>query len=293
MTSISSHIAVVLLSSAVACGSFVAGSSSTGSAGASGNGDSGAGPTPLPSAEPAASGAAGAAGRDDHVPAPGCASESCNGKDDDCDGLVDDGCPTALAPGESLRHPALGDSLGGREFADECAADEALVGLAFTLEHWLSHVAGICRRIELRTDLTTLPHGYSLALSEERALPIHPEALDLATQRLVCPDDSTMVGLHITQRSTDPAGSEADAVITELGIQCAKPIISLSALDSRIEWQAPVELGPVIGAFGQGTAWTRADAPATLQLLSGLHGSAGSWIDRIGLTARPIEIVTH
>jgi hypothetical protein len=227
------------------------------------------------------------------VQAPGCASESCNGKDDDCDGLADDGCPTALASGESIRHPALGDSPGGREFADECAADEALVGLAFTFEHWLSHVAGICRRIELRTDPSTLPYRYSLAFSDERMLPIHPDSLDLRTQRLVCPDDSTMVGLHITQRSTDPAGSEADAVITELRIQCAKPAISPGALDSRIEWQAPVERGPVIGAFGQGTAWTRADAPATPQLLSGLHGSAGSWIDRIGLTARSVEIVTQ
>ena len=233
----------------------------------------------------------GAAGAPDPMPMPMCVAEVCNGRDDDCDGITDEGCPTALSAGNPVQRKALGDSPGGALFADTCADDELLVGLSLAIGSWLDQGSAICQHFALRANTQATPYEYSLALGAKRSLAPHPQSTTSAINELVCRDGTVMVGLRISQQHTALGQDSDTVVIPQVSIQCAQPAMRLDPQNPRLEWQGAVDVGPLSGAIANPSAWFEADLLETNQLLVGFHGASGAWLDRVGLTASPVHVV--
>ena len=234
---------------------------------------------------------AGAAGAPDPMPVPICVAEVCNGRDDDCDGVADEGCPRALSAGNPVQRKALGDSPGGTVFADTCADDELLVGLSLGIGAWLDQSSAICQHFELHTNTQVTPYRYSLGLGAKRSLAPHPLSTTSVVTELVCRDGALMVGLRISQQHTAFGQDSDSVVIPQVAIQCAEPAMQLDAKNPRLEWQGAVEVGPLSGQFANTSAWFETDQLQTNEALVGFHGASGSWLDRLGLTASPVHVV--
>ena len=222
-----------------------------------------------------------------------CTVELCNGLDDDCDGVVDDGCPAGLLPGSAVQRAAIGDSFGGTDFADTCADDELLVGLNVAAGPWVDQVTAICQEYSLFTNTQPSPFQYSLALHEKRSLDAHPSVTMSPIQELACASGKIMVGLRVSQQHT-AFGDPSDAiVIPRVWIRCAEPTISLGAGTPQVVWQNALEVGPVSGSFASDQAWFEGDQLSESELLVGFHGRAGGAVARVGLTGSSLKVSLH
>ncbi|HWZ89476.1 MAG TPA: putative metal-binding motif-containing protein [Polyangiaceae bacterium] len=220
-----------------------------------------------------------------------CTPELCNGKDDDCDGTVDEGCPAGFSLGNALQRPSVGDSPGGTVFADACADDELMVGLNVAVGGWLEQVAAICAKYSLHVNTEPSPYQYSLALSGERSLLAHPPSATSAVQELACRGGTVLVGVRVSQQHSAYGQSDDIILIPKIWITCAEPKLNLSSSTARVEWQNAVEVGPVTGTVANDSAWFEADLLGTTELVTGLHGGSGGWVDRVGLTSSPLAIL--
>ena len=253
-----------------------AGAGGSSAAGSSAGGSSAGGPPVLP-------------------PPPSCsvgAAEQCNGYDDDCDGVLDEGCPSAIAPASSaVQSKPIGDSTGGSPFADTCAANEILVGLSVAAGAWVDQVTAICEQYGLHTDTLAVPFQYSMSLMGRHNLAAHPTTSTSAVSELSCSAGMVMVGVRVSQQHS-ALGDDADhIVIPQIWIECAQPSLNMAAAVPLVVWHDAVEVGPVSGGVANGEAWFEKTMLDASQLLVGFHGATGAWIDSVGLTASPLRVL--
>lgn len=266
-------------------GSTAGAAPSGGSGGASATGNSG-GDNPASagdggSAEPPAEG--GAAGAAPVLPAPCVPSgtEQCNGRDDDCSGVVDEGCPGGVTTTFEKDLPLLGDSSGGSAFSEDCKDGEALAGVHVAMGAFLSQARGICRAISLEL-ATNAEHGYRVKLSDERALPPHPTSSNDKETPLACPEDEALVGLRLAQQHYELGDGTSVPVTTRVWLTCAKLVLSESSGKLGVTWTGAKEQAPASGSFANGTAWLVSSMAPDGLVASRLLGFSGSWIDRVG-----------
>ncbi|HEY3668332.1 MAG TPA: hypothetical protein VGL19_20155 [Polyangiaceae bacterium] len=217
-------------------------------------------------------------------------AEQCNGTDDNCDGVIDEGCPAGLAMGNGAQRKSLGDSWGGGDFAETCAADEMLVGLRLGVGAWIDQVTAVCQTYALHAGTQTVPYQYSVALGALRYLTPHPAATTSEVQDLICRAGTVMVGVHISQQHTALGQATDQIVIPQLSVDCAEPLLRLAGATPHVEWQKPEQIGPVSGDFAGWDAWFEGDRLDPTQVLVGFHGASGAWVDRVGLTASSLSV---
>ena len=232
----------------------------------------------------------GAAGAPAPEPCVSTGAETCNALDDDCNGVVDDGCPSGLTTTFEKDLQALGDSAGGAVFTDDCKDGEVLGGVAVAMGAFLSQIQGVCRPLSLALS-PNAPLGYQVALGKDRALAAHPTTSADEPRALACPDNEALVGLRTAQQHYTFADNSVLPVTSRVWVTCAKLVLVDHAGKLDITWNGAKELAPASGSIADGTAWlVSANAPAGL-VASRLLGASGSWVDRVGFGVSRVDVI--
>jgi hypothetical protein len=126
----------------------------------------------------APTGAGGATGTDADADADadadqrGCNStpEICNGLDDDCDGVVDNGCPIDQAIIGTSLNATLGPLFGSLtqgsavRFSAPCPDGQQIIGLTGNDGAAIDALGVKCGILRVREDRSTIPYGYSVTI---------------------------------------------------------------------------------------------------------------------------------
>jgi hypothetical protein len=249
--------------------------------GAAGDADGGASDPPV---------SAGAGGMPEPTACVATGAETCNAIDDDCNGVIDDGCPAGISTTFAKDLPLLGDSPGGSAFTDDCGDGEVLAGVGVTMGAFLSQIHGLCRPLSLELS-DHAEHQYQVTLGDVRALTPHPGASPDWPTRLVCPNNDALVGLRLAQQYYTPSDGKTLAVTSRIWLTCAKLVLKEHGEELGVTWEGPKELAPASGSIANGTAWFAASAAPEGLVGSRLLGTSGSWIDRVGFGVSQLKVV--
>lgn len=272
-------------------GAGVSGSSFAGSGGASAGGTSGVGGSASAAGTTNTSGSTsiGDAGNDAGT---GCMPEICNGLDDDCDHVIDNGCPTGFQRGAAAPGMTLGDSTGGSAFSETCSDDEVLVGMQLGFSNWLDQITFKCQAFSLATSTKSIPYQYSVALGASHLLPAHPATTSDSLQTLNCPSGQILVGLAIAEQHTAPQFSPDYIVLTSISATCAELVLDSSVDPPVLAWQNSTSIGPISGTLYDNTSATSASLTLmSNQIAVGYQGFGGAWIDRVGATTSTVQVL--
>lgn len=228
-----------------------------------------------------------AAGESPCVPS---GAEVCNDRDDDCNGVVDDGCPSGISTTFDEDLELIGDSPGGSAFNDDCKDGEVLSGVSTASGAFLSQIQGICSALRVsRSDAAE--GGYRISLDSPRLLAPHPEATTDPTTLLSCPENEALVGMRIAQQHVTLTDGSATAVSTRLWLTCAKLVMVADDGMLAVTWQGAKETSPVSGSMADGTAWFAESRAPEGSVGSRLLGTSGAWVDRLGFGVSRLGIV--
>jgi hypothetical protein len=215
--------------------------------------------------------------------------EECNGSDDDCNGVVDDGCPKAVSIliGDDL--PALGESQGGDRFADDCPDGSVLGGLQLGMGAFLYQVRGLCRSISVAAK-SGAASDYQLSLNDAEVLAPHPSDAESVQASLACPAGEAVVGLHISQQKYAFSGNDVRPVIHAVWLTCAKAqLVNVKGVLGA-EWLAPHQLAPVVGSTTNGTESDAAAVAPEGSVATRFTGASGAWVDRVSIGVGRVQI---
>ena len=257
------------------------GATQGGAPGGAGDADGGASEPPV---------SAGAGGVPEPVPCSASGAETCNAADDDCNGVIDDGCPAGITTTFAKDLPLLGDSPGGSAFTDDCGDGEVLAGVGVTMGAFLSQIHGLCRPLSLELN-ESAEHHYQVTLGDVRTLTPHPGASPDWPTRLMCPNNDALVGIRLAQQYYGVSDGKAVPVTSRIWLTCAKLVLCQHGEELGVTWEGAKELAPASGSIANGTAWFATSAAPEGLVGSRLLGTSGSWIDRVGFGVSQLKVV--
>jgi hypothetical protein len=281
-----------------AAGHGAAGAGAAGNGGRAGNGVGGVGGAAGVAGAVGGGGSAGAAAGGAGGRA--CPAEQCNGRDDDCDGIVDNGCPIDGQPlgtrSSSTTSPAFGgltytDNTG---FTDACPDGQAIIGLTGNAGAGLDAMGVQCGVVQVREDRTSDPFKYSIAVTAGFSFP--PAGGGGGSQHLIdslllCGPDEVVAAVTATTdpvvncpNNGCPATKTGDAfgcaVVYGVAVSCAR----YSIAGKPGAFKLAVAGTPVMSdrAGGGGRATPTPDMPtyscAPTGMLRQVKGAYGPWI---------------
>jgi hypothetical protein len=221
---------------------------------------------------------------------PSGAAEICNGVDDDCNDVVDDGCPGGITTTYVKDLEMIGDSYGGSPFAEDCNAGEVLGGVSFAVGAYISQIKGVCYSLELKAS-PNAEQGFEVSLVKPRELPPHPTTTNDPIKALVCSPGEVVVGMRLSQQRLDFNGIEG-IITPRAWLTCARLVLQKTGAALSVLWEGAKEVGPISGAYAnENTNWfveTKLTAP---QVASRLRGQSGSFLDRAGFGVSELKVV--
>jgi hypothetical protein len=209
-----------------------------------------------------------------------CATvENCfNDLDDDCDGTINNGCPSTLGVGADVPLVAEGGS-GGTATSAHCPAGQVASGVRFIADSFDFEMAGI----GVACSTLTLVRGassYSVTLSTPTAL---------AAQFAGSSADSSADGACDTTQFQVAWNSlmNTDTYVNGLGMDCALGTLSLSPAN-----QLSISFSNLNNHFGinYGGGTEHPQACGSNQAIVGYNGRTGGWLDQIQPICAPIVV---
>ena len=204
--------------------------------------------------------------------------EICNGLDDNCNGKIDEGCPKAVSLTFNTDHMPLGASTGGNSFGDSCGPDSVLIGIRAVFGYWMYQVNGVCAKYMLVVDKQQMPYEYRVGVT----LPLTDLAVHPATAMMNFPDDIVCPPDHVlTELWIGPLAHEPNPVIASAKLVCHKLGLARTPTGT---WTLTRSDEQTAGPKG-----VAATPPSVKDVVSGdflaihLIGSAGAWVDRLGI----------
>lgn len=218
-------------------------------------------------------------------------AEVCNGGDDDCNGLIDEGCAYTVVWSHAAEGAPLGHATGGVDFSAPCPAGSVLTGLHVGMGHWLNQVAASCQQIAVQDDGTPSAPHLTVSLASRFDVPFAPaNSTDTTNQihDLLCADGLVLTGV-------DGTTSDSDArYIYGLRVACAPFVVASVAGASLLEGVAAdaQPLSPLVcGGCDATQAFNYTFAIPSGDVATGLFGGDGLWVDRVGVVASQGSVV--
>ena len=211
--------------------------------------------------------------------------EVCNGADDDCNGVVDEGCAYGIDWTSGVDSAALGHATGGVMFLAPCARGSALTGLRLGMGKWLNQVVAVCRQVELDADSSKDPVAFSVALGarlDSSFVPASTQDPTNKVQDLLCPDGSVVSGV-------DAAVDSGDAhYIRTIRLSCSPLIVTSTSTSAVLDCDHDKEttVGPSVCSECPATqpySDTMSIPPG--HVAAGIFGGDGLWVDRLGFSS--------
>ena len=214
--------------------------------------------------------------------------EVCNGGDDDCNGIIDDGCTDSVV----FRPDPAGDALGNitiaNGFTQGCPDGSVLVGLQVKMGTRLDQVTSVCRQIELHLDGSQSVSSYAFTSAPpvlKSASPYNPSEHP-ATVELTCPEGQLVCGLDGT------TGPTSRHYTQRIAISCAPLALGNGFLDfdrSKVQMLTPVTCtGCTVSPDFNYHATVEAGHVAF-----GLFGAVGDWVDLVGIATETARVTNR
>ncbi len=204
--------------------------------------------------------------------------EFCNDRDENCNGVIDDGCPRAL--GLCCASSAGGyGSGGGTSFSAPCPSGTVLVGLAGRAGLRLDRVQPICAPLTLVTDRDARPE---FAYSVRRGTLILGGTYGGTGGTAFddrCPGDDVVIGVI---GSADELGG-----VRSIALQCGTVTLSRAAFSFRLTIM-PSTSTPLRGSSGSESFGASCMGGA----ITDVGGSAGTTVGRLAFICRQIQLQT-
>ncbi len=208
-------------------------------------------------------------------------TESCNSLEDDCNGVIDDGCPggVGLSVATFDGHDQYGNLSGGVAFDDSCPAGAAVHRIFGNIGGNVDRMQAECAALVLEVDDAVVPHTYAITAGMTTVLPVHGGNITTPFD-LPCPADQFVVGIE---------GEASMGGLHDLTIHCAELLIS-GDIGAFV-----VAYGPVttVSADGVNSGEAYSDILAAPQVMSAIRGRAGAWVDAIGLGESDVTLVLN
>jgi hypothetical protein len=203
-------------------------------------------------------------------------TEICNGRDDDCNGSIDEGCPRSISVGALVDASPYFGGDGGDSF-DSFSATVAQTG-------YDGHAAAVIQRVEalgaapvLRVDASSMPeHAFRVGWEPPLAYFGAAGSSTGSSFSDRCPPDQFVTGIRGAYGS----------LIGSLGAHCSR--IDLLRIDGN--WAVVVTEQSEIAVRGGGGGSRFAFRCRSGSVAVGFFGRAGSAIDGIGLLCRELTI---
>ena len=223
-----------------------------------------------------------AGGDDSSEPCQKLGVEVCNGGDDDCNGVIDEGCKYTVGWRAQPDGVFLGHAPGGVAFTERCPDGSVLTGMRVNFGQWLNQVSAVCNQIGLTDANVDGAVNFSLALGPRFNRPLFPAVSEDPTNRmyeLSCPE-----GLVASALEGETDNQPARHIIA-VGIRCARPIVSMQAADTVFDLDRSQERA--VGPVGCTTcsATPTYDFEAFIppkQVAKRLFGATSLSVDRVG-----------
>ncbi len=204
--------------------------------------------------------------------------EVCNGLDDDCDAVNDDGCPTTLTLTGSSNSARYGGG-GGGDFNVQCPSGQVLVGFNVRTGSRVDRVQPICGTLNLVEDTATSTWTYRVTRGGLTTLAAVGGSGGTAYD-MDCAGDQVAVGL------VGRAGSELD----QIGLICATLQVTGTPGSYGGSTRDAVTLTSRGGNGGSAFSFTCAGGPGTGGAIRGIFGRAGSRVDGLGVTCGEVGV---
>ena len=205
---------------------------------------------------------------------------ACDGLDHKCDGIVDEGCPSAVTFGAPTTDgPLWGNASGGVAFSDPCPAGQVLIGASGHLGSSLDGIGGLCGIASLNEDTTTTPHTYSIAITTGSLLPGHGGTGSTAWTRQ-CPANQAVVGIS----------GQSGQLIDGITIACASLVVS-GSIGAYTIAQGTSNTLNYVGGTG-GSVFSPFACPST-QVARIIGGHAGNSLDALSISCGTPAFTLH
>ena len=207
----------------------------------------------------------------------------CDGKVHKCDGVVDEGCPSAITIGPPGSDQVCGGTSGGNSFSDGCPAGQVLVGIGGATGQWIDAVYGICGVVDLKALTSTDPYTYAVTIGAGTTLPTEGTVGTTdALWQAQCPANTAVV---------EVAGNSGEAM-DQVDLSCA-PLVITGSPGSFVLHQGTVTAIAPEGDTGGGGPFTPVVCPDP-QVMALVWGGAGVWVDNMGVAcATPALSLVH
>lgn len=213
--------------------------------------------------------------------------ERCNGHDDDCDGVVDNGCPVGTFVDAEVWMSIGSGGIGGSPFHLACGSDQVLTGFDITYSTGsrgeIRQLRPHCSTLSLEAVWREPEHVFEVRTRSPVSLAVAGGTPSGSSANDRCPPDQVVIGL---------TARVADGEVRRFGFTCGS--VTASRPERGAPWalrvSPPAHASPERGrGEGSGTFWHECPAGSVGTVLA---GRSGNRIDQVALGCSRMTLET-